>query len=288
VQLFHWSNGQRIINAGAGLIAIPIWIGWTYFFRRKVDQRPWAGIRLTAWRQGLPQLALGFLLGTVLVGVIFGLQYAFGWIQIVGIGVDPKSGGLGVMLGFLLLVLATTSGGGFVEEIGYRGYVFQNLGVRFPLWVSLPLSGILFSVLVHYNKLTLSFAVQAALIGMLFALCRLSTRALWLAIGLHWAFDWSLSALYGLSDQPPYGYPLLHLTYSWPGHGWVNWLYVVVILVALLLFLAWMRVRGQPIDWRARLNEEGQVIEPREAGMQAQARQALVVHIKVRKNLSTT
>jgi hypothetical protein len=81
VQIFHWPDGSTIINVSSAVINIPIWLGWTFFYRRKVDKRSWSGIGLMVLRRGLPQLGLGFLLGIGMVGLIFVLEYAFGWIH---------------------------------------------------------------------------------------------------------------------------------------------------------------------------------------------------------------
>jgi hypothetical protein len=102
------------------------------------------------------------------------------------------------------------------------------------------------------------------LIGILFVLCRLSTRAIWLGIGWHWAFDWSQNAIYGFghpNSPPNYGHELIHLHQNvpaWLGHD-DTWLVAGVILMVLLLFYGWMRVRGQRISWSTRLDDEGQI-----------------------------
>lgn len=253
---FHWPNWGK--NAVEAATAIPLLIVWTWFYRSRVDRRPWRGIGLTALPAGLPQLGAGFLAGTVLVGAWLLIDLALGWVRVVGS--EPATSGLPLTLGFVLVGLAANAGAGFLEETGYRGYVFQNLGERTPVWAAAAISALLFAIVVHFNKLTPLLVVVATAIGVLFVLTRLATGAIWFAIGMHWAFDGTQNFLFGLGNpSPPYSHSVLHLQLQ----GWLastgganDPAAIVLVLVASGGWLLWLRRRGG-VGWRSRLDGAG-------------------------------
>ncbi len=249
-------------------------LGWTHFFRRYVDKRPWRGIALTPLRQGLPLALLGFVLGGLLLGLVFVIDYAFGWIQIVG--TEFSVSGVTVSIG---LVIANLLGGsivpGFTEELAFRGYTFQNLGERFPLWLAILATGVLFGLfhVMHFGSgsifAIISFLGLALLFTILMVICRLSTQSLWLAIGLHTGWDWFLNNVLGLGivGSSSYGHALLHIKATGPAvmlgavpfpteSGLVALFVLVLGIVAILL---WARYHDQNFSWQARLTDEGEV-----------------------------
>lgn len=253
--LFHWPDGGK--NAVAAVFGSALLIVWTYVYRRWVDRRPWRGIGLTSPSSGVPMVAAGFLAGVVLVGVWFLIDLALGWVRIVGN--EPATSGLPLTVGFVAVGLLANMGAGFLEEIGYRGYVLQNLAVQLPLWGAVPLQAVLFAFVVHFNKLSPVLVATAILIGVLFALTRLATGAIWFAIGLHWAYDASQNFFYGLGvNSPPYDHSLLHLELR--GYlasvGGQDPIQVVLIIVAMLGLVLWMQRTGR-LNWRWHLDDEG-------------------------------
>jgi membrane protease YdiL (CAAX protease family) len=253
--LFHWDDRSR--NAAVAVFAVALLIAWTAVYRRWVDRRPWRGIGLTTPSTGLPMIAAGFVAGSVLVGVWFLIDLALGWVQVVGN--EPATSGVPQTLGFVVVGLVGNMGAGFLEEIGYRGYLLQNLASRLALWVAMPLMAVLFAFVVHFNKLSPGLVATAILIGMLFGLTRLATGAIWFAIGLHWAYDGAQNFFFGLSTtSPPYNHSLLHLQARGflASSGGDDWTQVVLIAVALVGLALWMQHTGR-LNWRWRLDDEG-------------------------------
>lgn len=261
--LFHWDDRGK--NAAGAVIGSALLIGWTYLYRRLVDRRPWRGIGLTAPSGGLPMLAAGFLAGSILVGVWFLIDLVLGWVRVAGS--EPATSGAWLALGFVVVGLIGNMGAGFLEEIGYRGYVLQNLACRLPLWGAIPLMAVLFAFVVHFNKLSPVLVGTAILIGILFALTRLATGAIWFAIGLHWAYDGSQNFFYGMvTTTPPYSHALLHLQDQ--GYlasvGGQDPIQIVVIAVATLGLALWMQRSGR-LHLRWHLDDSGLPIAPRTA-----------------------
>jgi hypothetical protein len=112
-------------------------------------------------------------------------------------------GGAGVFLGLIrslvgsavLLFLAALA-----EEALFRGYVLQTftraqLAVLGVLLTSVPFA------LVHLSNPNVvpgvTFA-NTALAGIWLAAAYLRTRSLWFPLGVHWAWNWALGALFGL------------------------------------------------------------------------------------------
>jgi hypothetical protein len=118
------------------------------------------------------------------------------------VAVQRATSGLPLWTGYLLLDLAANAGAGFMEEIGYRGYVLRNLGGRVPLWLAVPLTAFMFAIVAHFNRLTPFFVLVATVVAVLFAITRLAAGAIWFAIGLHWSFDASQNYLFGLGHEP--------------------------------------------------------------------------------------
>ncbi len=279
--LLGWSSNlppvvQALLGNGLFMLFNVLGVlGWTYLFRRHVDKRPWRGIGLTPLRQGLPLVLLGFVLGGVMLGLVFGIDYGFGWIQVVG--TEFSVSGMAFSIG---IVIANLLGGsivpGFTEELAFRGYAFQNLGERFPIWLAVLITGVLFGLfhVLHFGEgsvfAIVSFVGLAIpLFTILTVILRLGTRSLWLAIGFHTSWDWFLNNVLGLgyADSPTHGHALLHINITGPAimvgaapfpteSGLVA---LFVLVLGIVLISLWVRYRKRDFSWQARLNEEGQV-----------------------------
>ena len=85
------------------------------------------------------------------------------------------------------------------EELLFRGYAFQRLAASVgALWAVLITSA-LFGAghLLNPSATPLSTA-NTVLAGVLLSLAYLKTRALWLPIGLHWAWNFTMGPILGL------------------------------------------------------------------------------------------
>ena len=167
-----WPAHLLFRSALLSSLSIASVLALTYLFRRWIDRRSWSGIALpTLSRRRVAELFGGFLLGVVMVAVIFAIEWAGGWVSVVGFETST-SGFLG-MLSFLTASLLTFVAVGFREELVFHGYLFQNLGERLPVWASMLLLGLVFT-LIHYGNegFTLAFVIGAAIITVFFVLTR--------------------------------------------------------------------------------------------------------------------
>ncbi|HUI84222.1 MAG TPA: type II CAAX endopeptidase family protein [Candidatus Binatia bacterium] len=144
----------------------------------------------------------------------------------------------------LAVLLFTLLCGALAEELVFRGYPFQHLeqGIGTP-WTVL-LTSVLYAVLHLLNPGSGRWAVaNSFLLGVLFCIAYLRTRALWLPWGIHFAWNGTLALLFGL---PVSGFRSYNLTRYTEAYG-PKWLTggrygveasaagTVVILVAILV-----------------------------------------------------
>lgn len=157
-------------------------------------------------RQRTPLKSMGLIRRATAMAE-FGTGAAFGWgamvvcvlpMAVIGgftitFWTGPRQFGLLVLDVVVLLVAA------LAEEVIFRGYPFQRLidGVG-PILATLLASAVF--AIRHLGNPDSSFAstLVTVLAGWLFAIAYLRTRALWLAWGLHFAWNASMGILFGL------------------------------------------------------------------------------------------
>lgn len=250
-------------QALSALFTIPAILGFTYFFRLRVDRRSWRGMALTPLTRAPLLTLLGILVGSILLGLIFVTEYALGWLQIAGTELD--SSGIAAGLGLVILGLVFAFSTGFIEELAFRGYVFQNLGRNLPLWLATVITGLLFALL-HFGQpgFGVVFVVEGVVFTALMVFCRLNTGTLWLAMGIHAGWNWMEDSVIGFSgaDTPPSGHALLHLkllhpvSLVQPEQGPIGF---IVLLLGVVVLGLWRQRKNRQLSLQACLDDEGQV-----------------------------
>ncbi len=229
-------------------------LGLTYVYRRSIDRRSWQGIALPPLHKRLLDVAAGAAFAILIVALVFGIEYASGWIHVVGF--EEGTNALTLLVESLLLSLAF----GVCEELCFRGYLFQNLGESSPIWMATLVTGLIFGAFhlleVGFNGRGLSFFLFILLLNAFLVLTRLLTRSLWLAIGFHTAFDW-MAIIVGLGSVVSADRHVLHIerTTSLIAEDLLS-MFIVVLGMLLLLVWAWRSKRH--LSWRATLAEDGQ------------------------------
>lgn len=87
--------------------------------------------------------------------------------------------------------------GAFGEELLLRGYPFQTLVSGLGIYPATGLTSVLFGLL-HYQTLGWLGVSTTTAAGLLLATAVLKTKALWMAIGIHWGWN-TLEALLGFT-----------------------------------------------------------------------------------------
>ncbi|HID64221.1 MAG TPA: CPBP family intramembrane metalloprotease [Anaerolineae bacterium] len=160
----------------------------TYLFRRFLDRQSLISLGFARRRGWLWEIGFGLILGFVLMGGIFLVEWAGGWLT-VGDGVwrfQALSPALLMLAGYFTLFILS----GASEEIMFRGYILQNLrewpGTILAVIISSILFGLLHGLNPNFNPLA---ALNIILAGVAFCYAYLITGNLWLPLAFH--FSWN-------------------------------------------------------------------------------------------------
>ncbi|GAB4580666.1 MAG: hypothetical protein Fur0022_34080 [Anaerolineales bacterium] len=184
---------NQLINQALFLLALT---PATYLARRFIDRRPFASLGLEWDSQAWRDLLVGFLIPAVIMGAIFLVEWAFGWLDFQGFAWEFGPVSLiatTVPLMFLVFVLV-----GWNEELLSRGYWLQNMadGVNLPFGIIL--SSLIFGLLHLGNpNATWIAGLGVALAGLFLAYGYVRTRQLWLPIGLHIGWNFFENTVFG-------------------------------------------------------------------------------------------
>lgn len=225
------------------LLAAALCLAGYWLYVRKVEKR--ALTELSSPRAGL-ELGAGLLLGAAAFGATIGILYLAGAYQVTG------SNGPGVMLKPLTeLVLVA-----LFEELLFRGVLFRNIERSLGSRNALLLSAVVFALAHLPNAGITILAVGAtAAAGLMFAAAYLVTRRLWLVIGMHFAWNFMLDAVFPV---PVAGHPVKGLLQGQlSGPEWLSGgaygveataatLFVVLAVAGCLVAIARRRGHLQP------------------------------------------
>lgn len=136
------------------------------------------------------ELGIGAAVGLGLVAVVVGILWILGYYTIAGTNA----------LAVVFVSLANDGAGAFVEEIVLRGIVFRITEERLGTWLALAISVVLFALLhlASPNATLTSTVVVGVEGGVLLSAAYVLTRRLWLPIGIHFGWDFSQDAVFGV------------------------------------------------------------------------------------------
>jgi hypothetical protein len=233
-------------------------VGVTYIFRRFVDRRAWKGMACPPPWQRPRDLVGGLVIGGAMLLVVAAVEYSLGWFRVVG----WKEGmSAPVVAGLLAARLIYFVGTAVCEELAYRGYLLQNLGERYPIWLAVLIAGVVFG-LSHLaaNGFSWRFVVAAVLVSFFLSIMRLATRAIWMGVAWHLGWDWTADGLGLVPGYSPFqtervGPPL------WAGQGLaIEGGLLIIVLLAVALSASLLVFRGAGIDWTAKLAPQGEPV----------------------------
>jgi len=211
VNLVRWATGARrheLVSITPLTAAITItavaaaYIGYV----RWIERRP---VRELSPRGAVPEFAAGAALGVALISIVVGVLAVLGAVRL-GPGGTPAA----VLPG----ALAIAAMSGFVEEVVVRGVVFRIVEEALGTWPAIALSAALFGAghLGNPGATWWSGAAIAIEAGVLLAAAYLVTRRLWLAIGLHAAWNFTEAGVFGVAVSGHDVPGLLHATPAGP------------------------------------------------------------------------
>jgi len=172
-----------------GVLVATIAARW--LFKLTLAEAGYAPMRVT---QGL---ALGGVLGFVLLSAIIGVLFAVGMISFGPLSFDGVNG-LAFLAEFAVMFIAVA----LVEEGMIRGPLLALLSRATGFWPAAVLTSLLFLALHLGNKgETVIGIANVGVVGLALAWIRRRTGTLWLAIGFHATWDFAQSYVWGVPDS---------------------------------------------------------------------------------------
>lgn len=183
------------------MVTLSIWISAKAFDRRELSE-----YGLKTGRRWWQDLAFGTIAGFLALTVIFITFYASGWLRVTGTGWERASAAGFILPFFMYFLLMAVVG--FYEELLTRGYQIKNIaeglhiGPISPAWALIIASvgtSLIFSLLHAANpNVSTAGLINIALVGLVFAFSYLYTNRLAIAIGIHFSWNFTMGAIYGL------------------------------------------------------------------------------------------
>jgi uncharacterized protein len=174
-----------------------------FLARRFLDHRSISSLGLKFNRLTVFDLLTGIGITFFMMGLIFAIEFATGWLTFEGFTWQTESVSTVAlsMLGMIVLFVLV----GWNEELLFRGYRLQNMldGLS-PIWAILISSAWFGMVHLANPNATFVSAIGILLAGIFLAYPLLRTGQLWLSIGLH--IGWNLF------EGPVFGFPVSGLS----------------------------------------------------------------------------
>ena len=218
------------------------------FYVRKVEKRePDELARPNAWQEAAIGCAIGFGLMTAITSIL----WILGYYQVEGVN----------SMAVLFLPFFGALFTGFFEEFLFRGIIFRIINNSLGSWLALLLSALIFGFAhaANPNATLYSSGAIALEAGILLSAGYLFTRRLWMVIGLHFAWNFTLGGILGIVVSGVKAEGLLQSTLEGPalltGRDFgaeTSIIAVVICLLAGIFFLWQARQRGNFIRpyWR--------------------------------------
>lgn len=203
-------TGGSGILTGAGfdaLLALIVFSFAIWIASLVADRRPFAEYGLHLSREWWRQFGFGLLLGAVLMAFVFGVQLAFGWIEIEETFVTSNTAvpfAIAILQPIMLFICV-----GIYEELLVRGYLLKNVAEGFSFSPLLQRGGVIVayvftSVLFGAMHLgnpgaTLISTANIALAGFFLGLGVLLTGELALPIGIHITWNFFQGNVFGMA-----------------------------------------------------------------------------------------
>ena len=208
------SSAGLLLTQTVQLIAVTLSV---FLARRFLDKRSFVSLGLKLNLQALFDVIAGILITMLMMGLIYGILWAAGWLDFESFAWETDAIGtvvVQVLLAFVIFMMV-----GWNEELLSRGYHLQTLESGLNTFWAVLLSSAVFGVLHLGNPNAESkwfVATGIFLAGVFLAFGYLRTRQLWLPIGLHIGWNFFEGVVFGFPVSGMGTYRLLHITLSGP------------------------------------------------------------------------
>ena len=206
--------GEAILLAST-LISFLAITASVYLARRFLDRRSFGSLGLGWNRQAAADLLYGVMVAGLMMGLVFLVEWAAGWLSFEGFAWQfeswPRVLVECALIAFVFMLV------GWHEELLSRGYWLQNLGEGLNLPWGVSLSSALFA-LAHIANPNVSWGALLGLFaaGLFLAYGYLRTQQLWLPIGLHIGWNFFEGTVFGFPVSGSFFYRLIRQSISGP------------------------------------------------------------------------
>ncbi len=180
-----WLKGHDALIALATLAICAAGYGLYAGVMRLAEDRWPAELAL---RPALAELAIGLLVGAVMMTVVVGLLVGFGLYDVTG----PRASSAWGMISVAIF-------SGSMEELVFRAIILRLLMRAFGAWWALAISAALFGLMHLGNDnatLTAAFAITIEA-GLMLAAFYMLTGRLWMSVGVHAAWNFAQGWIWG-------------------------------------------------------------------------------------------
>lgn len=191
---------QPIVIFCMGSFSLLLTLAVTLLFTRGWDRRPLVSVGLQLDFAAGRQFLAGLALGAVLMGAVFVIEAALGWLRVMRVLSLPQ------VLAHAALWLVALLPAAAAEELMLRGYTFQALEEQWGGGAATVLTAVAFGAVHGVNPHAGWASFWGILVsGILFGVAFMVTRRLWLPIGLH--------AAWNLFEGPVLGFPVSGISF---------------------------------------------------------------------------
>lgn len=204
VQLLPAQESIPIILLSTGVVVVVAYLSY-YAFVRVVEKRPVAELAASG---AVGELTVGILVGALLFTATIGILWALGYYRVSGTN-DWT---------IIVPILGAAVTTGVYEEILFRGILFRVIEESLGTWLALMMAAFFFGFSHLFNpNATVVAAIAIALeAGILLSAAYVLTRRLWLAIGIHIAWNLVQGGIFSVAVSGYERQGLLQATLSGP------------------------------------------------------------------------
>ncbi|MFT3892469.1 MAG: type II CAAX endopeptidase family protein [Anaerolineales bacterium] len=232
--LGHASDGAAFVAMCISAVVVYlVYIGFVCL----IEQRAAAELSLASIRE----LIIGVIVGALLFSATIGIFWMLGFYKVTGVN------GWTAMIPWLGLAIFS----GVFEELLIRGILFRIMEEGLGSWLALAISALLFGFLHLANpNATLWGAIAIAIeAGILLAAAFMYTRHLWLSIGIHFAWNFTQGAVFGVAVSGNEAKGFFQSTLSGPpflsggAFGAEASIFAVIICLSAGIWLIWAAIK---------------------------------------------
>jgi membrane protease YdiL (CAAX protease family) len=205
-----------------------------FLFVRWIERRPILEFsRSGAWKE----LGIGWTIGFALMTTVTILLWIFGFYE-----VSTVSAVVVLVRPFFDSLFA-----GFFEEIAFRGVIFRIIDKSLGSWLAIAISALIFGFAHAFNPNASLFSSVAIALeaGILLSTAYLFTQRLWMVIGIHSAWNFTLGGIYGITVSGQEVEGLFQSTIKGPElftggeFGAETSIFAIIICLLMGLFFLW-------------------------------------------------